>query len=732
MNKSILLSIMILAIIALPVNLTTQVQSMHPNNKCLNQKINPAFTFTFKDNIVRPVPIKIVFVNFAERLIDLNMIKSRLLYFNNMEYGYGRAKYVLNYTLEFANTELNRTIIEYIEQNKKQDNTSDLLESVLQEQADLVNNGTLGVRRKIFENNITGYSIDAVKFEEFLANISDTKRTFYIYVLNLSYMDNHALNKEHWFTVNEKNIDSNRTRDFWRLEWDNNLNKDVKFPYAGFNAKTRIFFIDPSAYNWYLTWARIWWGGIYNDSLYGRYFYDLDHFVSKLNLSDSNDLKDLNTYLIGWLNDIIDDLFASALSVNLAGGELYSRTASVQIKVVNLRPDVIPTESLEWTVHPKYIERAFKDVYSDMNLDINIEFHDADDYPQIINILNNNIYRVNESNGWVYYDGIGIFSSLLSYNDEYFDQNKAEKTLTGWIFILYNASMYVYGKEFTGLGGKGHIMIMMDIHRIMGDNLDSPKQGFTSIIIHELGHAVGAMHTFSRGSHASDFAFDVMGYYPASWNFSTIRKNTMLREIGDFRLLKAYHQLELILSNVNVSTLPSELLNLTSRIFEQLNEIDKYMNETKYIEGNSMLTEVERDIITLEKAFNDTITPSITILEPINGSHFNTTNITLVLNVRDNVGISKIKVYLNEQLVYEGTEETINITLSNSCVNTIRVEAYDFAGNMASAEVIVYYGSCTNVNVSDYVFWIEVTMLIGSIAIIVTLVFVYKTSKKNG
>lgn len=730
MNKSILLSIMILAIIALPVNLTTQVQSMHPNNKCLNQKINPAFTF--KDNIVRPVPIKIVFVNFAERLVDLSMIKSRLLYFNNMEYGYGRAKYVLNYTLEFANTELNRTIIEYIEQNKKQDNTSDLLESVLQEQADLVNNGTLGVRRKIFENNITGYSIDAVKFEEFLANISDTERTFYIYVLNLSYMDNHALNKEHWFTVKEKNIDSNRTRDFWRLEWDNNLNKDVKFPYAGFNAKTRIFFIDPSAYNWYLTWARIWWGGIYNDSLYGRYFYDLDHFVSKLNLSDSNDIKDLNTYLIGWLNDIIDDLFASALSVNLAGGELYSRTASVQIKVVNLRPDVIPTESLEWTVHPKYIERAFKDVYSDMNLDINIEFHDADDYPQIINILNNNIYRVNESNGWVYYDGIGIFSSLLSYNDKYFDQNKAEKTLTGWIFILYNASMYVYGKEFTGLGGKGHIMIMMDIHRIMGDNLDSPKQGFTSIIIHELGHAVGAMHTFSGGSHASDFAFDVMGYYPASWNFSAIRKNTMLREIGDFRLLKAYHQLELMLSDVNMSALPSELLNLTSRIFEQLNEIDEYMNETRYIEGNSMLTKVERDIITLEKAFNDTITPSITILEPINGSHFNTTNITLVLNVRDNVGISKIKVYLNEQLVYEGTEETINITLSNSCVNTIRVEAYDFAGNMASAEVIVYYGSCTNVNVTDYVFWIEVTMLIGSIAIIVTLVFVYKTSKKNG
>ncbi|MGQ4892462.1 MAG: Ig-like domain-containing protein [Candidatus Njordarchaeia archaeon] len=643
-----------------------------------------------KTQIVRKIKINVIFVNYNKSLIDLNSIKNKItnVYENNLDFGI--AYYHLDLNLTFASESLEHEIISFVNANKKNDTTSDLLEKKLENQLSLVESGHLGVRVKVFENNVTGYSISATKMEQFLNSLSPkTSESFYIYMLNLSYLDDHIKKQEHWFKVHEVDPDANATRSYWRLEWDNDLNKNVSFPYSAFTEKTRTIFVDPSSYNWYLTWARIWWGGVTDTPSNWRYYYDLDHLCEKLNFSNSGDVDKLHQYLAGWLNDTVDDLIGFSISVSLAGGNPYEKDISIQVKIFNTAENIININDLKWTVHPVLVKEAFNALYPRYSIDVQVDFVNISDYPEIKTALSN--ANISTINGWTYYSGYQLYYYLYSIRSRYFDLSKAKKVLTGWIFILYNASMVFGGKEFTGLGGRGNTMILMELHRILKEDLTKPTRGFTRVLVHELGHAIGTEHTFHSASHASDFAYDVMGYYPAAWNFSKIRRDTMLREIGDFRILKYAFLYDSLLFFKNISNFPEQVRDLAASIVSGINQADVLQNETKYVEANHVLDSVKEKLDLLSNVLFDKKPPTIEIISPKNGAKINSSNLVISLKANDDVKIYQIKVYLNDTLVYSGNETTINITLPSVGTYNITAWAYDYVGNNASTSIIIHY-----------------------------------------
>ena len=138
---------------------------------------------------------------------------------------------------------------------------------------------------------------------------------YVLYVLNFSEFDSPDHSFEHWYDYHPVDPDSGRKQDFFRLEWDNELNAGVKFEYAAFGGRGNIFVIDPSADQWYLRWARIWWGDPpYSDQpLYT--FTDLDGYVSTLNLSETDGRVALNAYIQQYVYDCVSFLFLSLIHI---------------------------------------------------------------------------------------------------------------------------------------------------------------------------------------------------------------------------------------------------------------------------------------------------------------------------------------------------------------------------------------------------------------------------------
>jgi len=86
----------------------------------------------------------------------------------------------------------------------------------------------------------------------------------------------------------------------------------------------------------------------------------------------------------------------------------------------------------------------------------------------------------------------------------------------------------------------------------------------------------------------------------------------------------------------------------------------------------------------------DITNPTVTIVSPEEGAHVTAGNITVEFNVTDNIGIDKIEVYLDGELVatLPGTAREVSVNLTPGS-HAISIVAYDYAGNQGSALVNV-------------------------------------------
>ena len=526
--------------------------------------INNYTIFWNFSNIVINTPVHVIFVGYNSDLILLNTIDSYVQKEYKLSTGGGDYTVYLNMTYHFTNESFTNDFHDFINAISYESTTSKLNETALKKQLDEVNKGNLKARYSIFLEQ-DGIAINATDVENWLVNHLDSKLSdgYVLFVLNMSYLDNSG--KKHWFFVPEIDIDSNRTRDFWRLEWENELNPNVSFPYAAFASKTNVMFIDPYAYNWYLAWARIWWGSpSYYSDYDARYWKTLGDFIKTLDISTDPGKDSLSKYLAGWISDFLDDLLGYSLDYSLIEWnrpKFYTNSVSVQVKIINAAENVITDSSkLDWLVHPAYIIRALNSVLPYAKIDVEIQTIKLSEDERLSDILLSSKVSSISTNDWSYYNGYSLYNSLYSLREEYFDLQKASTVLTSWLFVLNNGSMVIYygdhWREFTGLGGGGQTMILMNLDRLFTDRETlTPKRGFTSVLIHEVGHALGYGHIFHEGSYASDFAFDVMGYYPGAWNYSKIRVDDYFR------------------------TLSIELIRMTASVADSLLKIvtDRYM-----------------------------------------------------------------------------------------------------------------------------------------------------------
>ena len=548
----------------------------------LNQRYNAS------QLISHTIPLDIVFVGYNEEIMDMSTLDSIIVKYYEMPYVERIFSYQFDVNYIFANQSYGQALTLFALENSVigMNTTSKLNVTALEYQR------ATGTKMSIFLPQ-SGRAINALAVEEWFAMhpyVSSTTPRYTFYVLNFTNFDSVDHSLEHWYNLTEREYDANSTKDFWRLEWDNPLNPDVCFPYPAFSSHYPLFFIDPSAFNWYLTWARIWWSltPYLVDPKYAYYFEDLDTFQQTHDISTPDGQTALAYYLGGW----IDDILSNSLAPSLWPMSTYS--LALQVLVLNNASEYGYTnEKMGWILNTSLVEEAVQQLVPFIPTEVSVRFENLSDYPEIDDLVKTCV--IHEENSWKYIDGLTLFYGLEDLREQHFDYNRAEIVVNGYVFLLKNASMVYGDDEFTGLGGDMQVMILKSVDRYFREDGVTPKSGLSMYMIHELGHNLGFPHTFANYDlyYAGDFAFDSMGYYPYSFYFSKLRTDLYRRTYADVTFAELQNALKIdqeLYSGQNSSDLIDSLFN---EINIRIAEASSLFGELEYLDALYVLFEAQ-------------------------------------------------------------------------------------------------------------------------------------------
>ncbi len=497
------------------------------------------------------VPIDIVFTGYNEEFIDISLINDGLsttVFYPGIDFIWNEdtqsydsildLEITLDFKFHFTSPSYSLALNSFIDTNSWNSNTSALNATQLNLQEET------GERMSIFYDQ-EGRAIDGEEVEKYLVankGFEPDGSSYIIHILNQSRFDSLDHSFEHWFEIDEIDPDSNITANWWRLEWDNDLNPDVEFPYPCWGHQNRLFFIDPYSHQWYTKWTNIWWNPDYLEGDFDYLNVDLDTYLEGFTPETIDYKNHLNNYLIDYLNDIITDVGGRG------DGLLYNqKEISAQILLINDELNHgYSKEDLDWIFHKKIAEEAFEYVVPNEVANITIEetWVELSECSDLQQIINDNILGEAElgiypwyNENWTYLNGIGIFYAFKEIADSYFDMNKGDTTFTSWILLLQNISMigYSYGeyREYTGLGGGGHVVCFKDLNRYFESDGNTPRSGLTALLVHELGHVLGFLHaeiTNDAKEGTGGFMRDVMSYYcEGTTYFSIFLKDSLYR-----------------------------------------------------------------------------------------------------------------------------------------------------------------------------------------------------------
>jgi hypothetical protein len=532
-------------------------------------------------NRTQTLEMAFVFINYDNGILDFEQIENYLL---DKLWGYETFDYFVNYTFYEANSSYEQDVVDYIDTIAETEAvTSRLNMTALEDQAD---DGHL--RDIFYEQN--GTAIPAEKVEEwFHDNPYESSSDYCYYVMNLTKFDSADHSEEHWFTAEEIDPDSGVQRHWWRNEWDFPLNFDAKFPYAGYGQKYEDYFFDPSSYQWYTQWYYLW-----NNINPGVRHYakmDLDEFMSIG--------ADPNDYLEQWIFDIV-------LFQHWIPEPVYGANISIDLVIFhNVSHLGLNISDLQWVVNETEIHEAFSELAPNSDLTIRVSFEKWTDYPELqIYFDNAEIDPQGAFNGdppipnYHYYDGFYLFEEYLWRNsftgNFYTPAMLSEVNVTGYAFILDNATLaapgiWSGGGIYTGLGGDGQMMQLLELDRLFYPNYTVPRQGFTGVIIHEAGHAIGYPHTFGDEICISDFIGDVMGYYPGSSRYSKVRIEAFQRQAMNIRAVNVTNIL-IQEANDNYKKISQENVTLVLGLQDEILEL---RSEHSYVAAWVKIMELE-------------------------------------------------------------------------------------------------------------------------------------------
>jgi hypothetical protein len=367
-----------------------------------------------------------------------------------------------------------------------------------------------------------GRAIDGYAVEDWLIEnpaVTPPELGYTLYLVNFSDFDtqDHAL--EHWYDYHPIDPDTGRVQDFFRLEWDNALNPDVKFEYPAFGGRYNIFLLDPSADQWYLRWCRIWWGGPPYNEDFEHCTKDLEDKVAELDLSTNEDRIELNTYLRNYMNDPIEYLFIPQHHQQ----SQFVKSAMVKVLVFCMDvQDGVSVDSLRWVTSTELQRAHLHELLPFIQWNVSVEFLDIDEHPNWLMTFWNN---AEVQDGTTIADGYAMFYDIYEnrrprYLDESYDLN-----VFGVIFIKKQMEMHAAGRTYTGLGGSGQAICWKTWERYYLEDGVTPKSGISIIQLHEAMHAIGFMHTWVPHHYVGDFCSSPMGYFSYHNGTSTFDQN---------------------------------------------------------------------------------------------------------------------------------------------------------------------------------------------------------------
>ncbi|MFX0092694.1 MAG: hypothetical protein ACFFBD_13105 [Candidatus Hodarchaeota archaeon] len=548
------------------------------------------------------IPVDLIFFGYNPDLIDLSSFESSLfpsrLYewiyweWNESTYQYENRvdlKINIDWNIEFAAANDINEIDSFVNSNSWSAATSALNTTALNLQEEI------GERQSIFTPQ-NGTAINGTALEEYLAQqdyFNSSQQAYSIYLLNFSRFDSGDGSQMHWFEIDEYDPDSKTKVDFWRLEWDNDLNPNVEFPYSAWGFRNRLFFIDPYCYQWYMRWTDIWWKPDNQENLKDYRTTDLASYLAGLTVGSPTYKSALITYLTDWINDVVWDTAGR-------GDGFWSnqRCISAQILMLNDATNHGYSKTdLEWIIHEEILQDALEYIVPPeiANISVQTTWAELSDISELQQIITDNTLGAAELGSypwyrpdWTYLEGNSIFSAFHSLRQKYFNLTAADAIFTSWMLLMQNVSMvaFAYGDwhEFTALGGSGNVAFFKDLNRYYESDGITHSSGATAILAHEIGHVLGLGHAelYSQALEGGGgFMRDTMSYFvEGTPDFSIFTKDSLYRTssiIAKAVTNDTINQLK-ITANETLKNAISDLLTAGDAAFESMDYVNAFLN----------------------------------------------------------------------------------------------------------------------------------------------------------
>ncbi|MFX1483951.1 MAG: hypothetical protein ACFFCP_12290 [Promethearchaeota archaeon] len=340
-----------------------------------------------------------------------------------------------------------------------------------------------------------------------------------LYLVNFSEFDSGDHSLEHWYDYHPIDPDTGEAQDWFRLEWDNALNPNVTLDYPFFGGRYNTYVVDPSAHQWYLKWCRIWWSEDITTE-YDFWTQDLEDKLSTLDLGLPADVDALNVYLRECIWDPINLLlfpYQHQPAKYVQSGILKSLVFCMDVA------EVISVESLEWVTNADMQRFHLKELYPFINWTVDVDFLDIDDEPTWKTLFW--MYSTLEPDNTTIVDGGAMFDTIYDVMKPIYTVDDGNINVFGVVFIKKQMEMHVNNGTYTGLGGGGQTVIWKSWERYYRPDGVTPKDGISSVQLHETMHAIGFLHTWQPEHYAGDFSWGPMGYFAYHNGTSTFDRN---------------------------------------------------------------------------------------------------------------------------------------------------------------------------------------------------------------
>lgn len=323
-----------------------------------------------------------------------------------------------------------------------------------------------------------------------------------------------------------------------------------------------------------------------------------------------NDIKLSTDFGRQWLTEYLADYIWQAtynfIVPNFVYSPQYSPNYRIDIVVLDDRDSSERSEvPIEKTANKDMVTAAFQDLIPYSTISVNVRFESADQnlhnlikssYKYTDSWMAGSIFASPERYGVVDVRPIYkyVLDNLATYEPGILTADLETTIIPVFAFAFSGETYFTYtykweiGKTdwetgaLLGIALKEAVFISMNQWEFTrGDHVDPPQpgkgEGFTSTMIHEVGHMVGLMHPHQYGN-IGDFVFSAMGYFTNDYYFGQIDKDALRRA----HINQIYAKTEELLAQVAG---PSTVGDLASQVRSKLDEADKSYSRMDYADA---------------------------------------------------------------------------------------------------------------------------------------------------